>query len=89
MSKPEPTRKAPTPKSPPTVSVVSFRLPLDLLGRARRAAYWDRLALVDLVEAGLERVLEELEGERGGPYPEIPGGRLRPGKKPGPKPNLG
>ena len=64
---------------------VSFSLPLDLVERARNAAWWkagppDGLTLSAIVEAGLRRELGRLEKKNGGPF-KAREGHLRPGRR--------
>jgi post-segregation antitoxin (ccd killing protein) len=55
-------------------------VPEELLEKARDAAFWTpALTLSDLVVEALERRLEEMERERGEPFPPRPS-RLRPGR---------
>jgi post-segregation antitoxin (ccd killing protein) len=55
-------------------------VPEELLEKARDAAFWTpALTLSDLVVEALKRRLEEMERERGEPFPPRPS-RLRPGR---------
>lgn len=75
---PEPAAGAPAPG--PRKKRLTVYVPGDLLERARDAVYWTPdLTLSDLVAGALERRLEELERERGAPFPPRRSG-LRPGR---------
>jgi hypothetical protein len=47
----------------------AFNLPDDLLERARDVAYWDRLALSELIREGLKREIGRRARQRGSKYP--------------------
>ena len=59
---------------------ITVHLRPDLVERVKNAAYWNpRLTIASIAEAGILYALEQVEKERGGPYPpreqELRGGR--------------
>ena len=71
-AKPLPARKVATEK-------VSTIYPVDLIERARNAAYWDRSTLAGIIVQALNDALDRMEEQRGEPYPprknDLRGGR--------------
>jgi hypothetical protein len=75
-------RTYPEPEKPPRVikERLTIHLPVELIDRAKNAVYWTPgLTLAGLAEGALAKALEELEKERGEPFPprreELKGGR--------------
>lgn len=61
---------------PVALAHLSVRVDPGLLERARDLAYWDRLTLVAIVEAGLRAVVADYEAEHGA-LPQRPRSALR------------
>ncbi len=82
-TKQEAARKAPEPMPPPVAKPdtekITTPLPVDLIERARDAAYWDRTTLTGIIVQALADALDRMEKGRGEPYPprngELRGGR--------------
>jgi hypothetical protein len=75
-----PKPEGPRPASGTRKKRLTVYVPEELLEKARDAAFWTpALTLSDLVVEALERRLEEMERERGEPFPPRPS-RLRPGR---------
>lgn len=56
-------------------------LPHELVERVRNAAVGTGATLVEIAQAALEHELRILEDQNGGPFPERPRRRLRPGRR--------
>lgn len=59
---------------------LTVHLTHDLIERVKNAAYWNpRLTIAAIAERGIAQVIEQIERENGGPYPdreeELKGGR--------------
>ena len=69
-------KKRPRPKAEatPEPTIVRERLsiliPLDTVERARNAAYWDRLAVAQIVDDAINAAVDRMERARGETYPE-------------------
>lgn len=64
--------------------MLSARVDPELAERARRAVYWQRITMQELVTDAVERVVAKAEKANGGPFDPIPGGdRLTTGPRPG------
>jgi hypothetical protein len=71
------------PASPPLkkseMEKITTPFPVELIERARNAAYWDRLTLAGIIVDALADALDRMEKERGEPYPprkgDLRGGR--------------
>jgi hypothetical protein len=82
-SKAEAPRKAQEPATPPPprpdTEKITTPFPVELIERARDAAYWDRTTLTGIVVQALADALDRMEKGRGEPYPpregELRGGR--------------
>jgi hypothetical protein len=88
--------KADMPKAPPLPSPpvsksdmekITTPFPVELIERARDAAYWDRTTLAGIIVQALADALDRMEKGRGEPYPpragELRGGRpVGSGKRP-------
>ncbi|MDP9122976.1 MAG: hypothetical protein M3O15_16655 [Acidobacteriota bacterium] len=55
----------------------TFSLSLDVAERARDAAYFQRIPVVEIVETAIRAYVETLERERGEPFPQRPRRRKR------------
>jgi hypothetical protein len=79
---PEPISKpAPEPQAvnKPATEKISTLYPVELIERARDAAYWDRDTLAGIIVQALADALNRKEKERGEPYPPRKG-ELRSGR---------
>ena len=79
---PEPISKpAPEPQAAkkPVTEKISTLYPVELIERARDAAYWDRDTLAGIIVQALSDALDRKEKERGEPYPPRKG-ELRSGR---------
>jgi hypothetical protein len=80
---PQPADEPPPVTKPAPDKVATEKIttpfPVDLIERARNAAYWDRLTLTGIIVQALTDALDKMEKERGEPYPprasELRGGR--------------
>ena len=88
-SKPETTPEAPQhdpqPARKPAMEKITTPYPVELIERARNAAYWERATLSGIIVQALADALDRMEKERREPYPprtnELRGGRpVGPGK---------
>jgi len=77
-----PAEASPKPTPPPKVvkQRLTVHLPVDLIERVKNAVYWTPgLTLAALAEEALRKAVDELEKERGEPFPprkqELRGGR--------------
>jgi len=61
----EPNPDSSPANQPAVLAHLSVRVDPDLLERARDLAYWDRLTLVAIVEAGLRAVIADYEADHG------------------------
>ncbi len=55
----------------------TFSLSLDVAERARDAAHFERLTVVELVETAIREYVAKLEARRGEPFPQRPRGKKR------------
>ena len=79
---PEPISKpttAPQAVKKPASEKISTLYPVELIERARDAAYWDRDTLAGIIVQALSDALDRKEKERGEPYPPRKG-ELRSGR---------
>jgi hypothetical protein len=71
--------KAAEPVSKPVTEKITTPYPVELIERARNAAYWDRTTLASILVQALADALDRMEQGRGEPYPprktELRGGR--------------
>lgn len=74
--------ESPAPAQPPAKTQTekfTTPYPVELLERARNAAYWDRTTLASILVQALADALDRMEQARGEPYPprqsELRGGR--------------
>jgi hypothetical protein len=69
----------PQPVAKPDMEKITTPFPVELIERARDAAYWDRTTLAGIIVQALADALDRMEKERGEPYPprhgELRGGR--------------
>jgi hypothetical protein len=63
----------------PASEKISTLYPVELIERARDAAYWDRYTLAGIIVQALSDALDRKEKERGEPYPPRKG-ELRSGR---------
>jgi hypothetical protein len=81
----QPTTPAPArePEETPADRPERFQvdLPHELVERVRNAAVATGATLVEIAQAALEHELRILEDQNGGPFPERPRRRLRPGRR--------
>lgn len=81
--KPETTPAAPQhdpqPVRKPVTEKITTPYPVEMIERARNAAYWERATLSGIIVQALADALDRMEKERGEPYPprtnELRGGR--------------
>ena len=79
--KPVKTSPPPPEKEPSTKKQrLTVHLPVDLINRAKNVVYWTPgLTLAGLAETAFARIIDEIESERGEPFPhraqELKGGR--------------
>lgn len=80
---PAPAREPEATTSAPEARPERFQvdLPRELVERVRNAAVATGATLVEIAQAALEHELEILEDQNGGPFPERPRRRLRPGRR--------
>jgi hypothetical protein len=85
-----PAAQPPAPAKPeakPQTEKITTPYPVELIARARDAAYWDRTTLAGILVQALADALDRMEKARGEPYPprqsELRGGRpVGSGKRP-------
>jgi hypothetical protein len=69
----------PQPVAKPQMEKITTPYPVELIERARNAAYWDRTTLASILVEALAAALDCMEQGRGEPYPprasELRGGR--------------
>jgi ribosome-binding protein aMBF1 (putative translation factor) len=69
----------PPPATKPVMEKITTPYPVELIERARNAAYWDRTTLAGIMVQALADALDRMEQGRGEPYPprqsELRGGR--------------
>ncbi len=73
-AKPQPSQAAeppppPQPVAKPQTEKITTPYPVELIERARDAAYWDRTTLASIMVQALADALDRLEQGRGEPYP--------------------
>jgi hypothetical protein len=58
-----------SPAAKPQTKKITTPYPVELIERARDAAYWDRTTLASILVKALADVLDRMEKERGESYP--------------------